>query len=221
MQDSDLRPAVEDLRVLVAGLKNAQELAKDVFVSQKDLQAELRAIRKDFADLNTQVKVDSNFYKWLTSTSVFVALVLGVFGYSQWHDIIVGLRTKVDQTSEYQSNLARGLALANAQPRSAIEPLEKCYDLTPTDHIVAANLLFSYQAAGDWIKANALTERVQRQIGIDKINDDDWFLSNLGLSLLYEGGNDPKKLEMAGTLFNRVAPKLKGDPDERSIWNNL
>jgi len=220
MSEPDI-PQLNDLRVQLAELRKTIELGKEIFVPQKDLQAELRAIRKDFTDLNTQVKVESNFYKWIASTSVFVALVLGVFGYSQWHDIITGLRSRVDQTSEYQFNLAHGIALSTGRrPREAAEFLQKCYLKTPTDQTVAGQLLYSYQSGDDWIKGDELATEVQKQIGIDNIQDQ-WFLNNIGLSLLYEGRDDPQKLDRAKTLLIRTATQVKDDPDERAIWINL
>jgi tetratricopeptide (TPR) repeat protein len=192
------------------------------------LQEKLAAIKKDFSDLNTNVKVESNFYKWVGVSGVFVALVfaavgilLGALGISQWHDIINKLKSNVEQTSNYQSALARGMALANGRyPQAAIEPLRKCYAETPQDEAVAGTLLWSYEETDRWENAEIIANKMSEDFGIERIKDS-WVLNNIGRAFLYEGQSDPAKLALAGKYLERAAENLEGDADERDVLENL
>jgi tetratricopeptide (TPR) repeat protein len=216
-ENSNLESVLADVREL----RKTLEFEKEVQSIRADMTKDLSALRKDFSDLKTEVKVESNFYRWVGASSIFVAIILGALGISQWRDVIGRLRAEVEKTSEYQSNLARGLALANGKrPEDATTYLRKCYEITPKDQAVAGTLLWSYQQGDDWEKAVPLAIRLKADFGIDGIRDP-WIINNIGQSLLYEGQSDSTKRDEAKLYFERAAANLKGDSEERDVWENL
>jgi tetratricopeptide (TPR) repeat protein len=213
-------PNLESVVAEVKELKQTIEFQKELNSVRIDMQKELSSIRKDFSDLKTEVKVESNFYKWIGASGVFVAVVLGALGMSQWNEVISKLHSKVDQTSEYQSDLVRGLALANGKhPQDAIKYLAKCYESTPGNEAVAATLLESYQNADEWEKAVPVANKFDA-LGIDTIQNA-WVLDNVGMSLMYQGRDDLDKRKKAKIYLDRAAEKLEGDSEERDVWENL
>lgn len=221
MNNSEKNPTNEAIEVELAELKKTIEFHKEMQALRADLQKDLTAIRKDFSDLKTDFKTDSNFYKWMSISGVFVALVLGAFGVKQWQDITGTLQSKVKKTGDYQNDLAVGLALANGRsPQAAIEPLARCYAETPKDEAVAGTLLWSYEETDSWEKAETIANKIVEDFGIDRIRDP-WLLNNIGRALLYEGQSNPSKLAEAGKYMERASEKLKGDPEERDVHENL
>jgi tetratricopeptide (TPR) repeat protein len=220
MSDSEIESALTKLQFEIADIKKTLEFQKDTFLGQRDYQKDQLTLQKDFSTLVTQVKVDSNFYKWIGSTGLFVAILLGALGIYRYTDLIDQMRNKVDQAAEYQFNLARGLALANGKrPLDAAEYLQKCFDQTPTDETVALTLLSSYHSGDEWNKSVVVATRVRKRLGFEKIRDP-WLLNNMAVAFLYQGRDDAEVLSQAGQYLTRAASELHGDSDERSVWLN-
>src|SRR5260370_233293 len=75
-ENSNLESVLADIREL----RKTLEFEKEVQSIRADMAKDLSALRKDFSDLKTEVKVESNFYRWVGASSIFVAIILGALG---------------------------------------------------------------------------------------------------------------------------------------------